>query len=153
MPPAITSYCSLEDLAKFGVGAAALRNIPPADLLAAIVSASRIIDSYLKPAEYTLPLTRVGADVQEAAAVIAAWRLMKTRGYNPNDPAHELIRTDFEDKVKWLQGIASGSVIPDVDDAGGLPEAPSPEGKPLVVSNVGRGWQDDRGGPFSGGRR
>jgi phage gp36-like protein len=159
MPPTpIYRYCSADDVARLGINIAALRSIPPVDVEAAIDEASAFIDSFLKGAEYILPLTAVGPATKGAAAVIATWRLMKARGFNPEIPAHALIRVDYEDKVAWLKLFMSGAVIPDVSDSAGVPEEVSPGGVGVVVSSTQRGWyQDSRvpgvSGAFTGSRR
>jgi len=152
----VAEYCTLEDLSRLGVSAGALRNLSEGDMLTVIGSTSSLIDSYLKAGHYTLPLLSWGEDISEAAAAIAVWRLMKTRGYNPNDAAHEAIRLDFEDKISWLKMVASNSVIPDVEDSGSGsgPGLERPRGA-RVASSPQRGWQatvPGEGGPFSGGR-
>jgi phage gp36-like protein len=153
-------YCTLEDLARLGLTPGALRTLSADDMTAVIASTSSLIDSYLKAGRYVLPLVAWGADIAEAAAAIAVWRLMKTRGYNPNDPAHESIRLDFEDKIAWLKMVSAGTVIPDVTQAPGTEEPPVAGlvAGARVVSSPQRGWYVDStdvdgGGPFSGGRR
>src|SRR4051812_24761874 len=160
MPPTpVYEYCSLDDVTRFGVSATALRSIPAPDLKSAIVSTSRFIDSFLKAADYSLPLTRVGEDMKEAASAIADWRLLKVRGYNPDDPAHPLLRQDYLDKEAWLKMIVQGQAIPDVDDSSGSDEPPPTGGRAVVTSNESRGWSDDgsvfgaNGAPFTGGSR
>ena len=155
----MAEYCTLEDLSRLGVSAGALRNLSEEDMHSVIVSTSSLIDSYLKAGQYVLPLVSWGEDVAEAAAAISVWRLMKTRGYNPNDPAHEAIRLDFEDKIAWLKMVASNSVMPDVTQPPGAeqPLVGRVVAGALIVSSPQRGWytnSDDPnwGGPFSGGR-
>lgn len=164
-PPApILLYCKKEDVTSLGIGKSAVKSIEVGNLEAPIEPASRVIDSYLRKAmfpetitpRYVLPLIRVGSDIKECCAVLVAWRVLKVVGFNANVPAHELLRLDYEDKIKWLEGIAAGKVSPDVDDSSDpavVVEPEAPGGTPMVVTNQSRGWQDRGGGAFTGWRR
>jgi phage gp36-like protein len=149
MPPTPpVEYCDLDDLERLGISARALKNVSEDDMKAVIRSTSSLIDSYLKGARYALPLASWGQDIAEAAAVITAWRLMKTRGYNPND-----------DKIAWLEKVAGGKAIPDITEQPGAEDAlavTTPGRRARVVSSDQRGWYAgdslDDPGPFVGTR-
>lgn len=166
MPPPtpIFEYCSKEDVTRLGIGKSAVKSIEVGNLEAPIEPASRVMDSYLRKAmfpetitpRYVLPLTRVGSDMKECCAVLVAWRVLKVVGYNASIPAHELVRLDYEDKIKWLEQIAAGKVSPDVDDSSDptvVVEPETPGGAPMVITNLSRGWQDPGNGAFTGWRR
>jgi phage gp36-like protein len=158
-PTPITVYCSKDDVGRLGVTARALRGIPADDIDAAIVEASREIDSYLRAADYTLPLTAVGAQVKGVTAVIAAWTLIRNRVFNPDDPSYRVLESEYERRLEWLRSIRTGAVVPDVTDSAGAEEVVSPGGVGRMQSNEMRGWQQDSRDPsqprgaFTGGRR
>lgn len=154
MPP----YCQPEDLARYGVKAEALGSLseeehqePP------IEAASAKIDSYLRQ-QYVLPLTRVGSDIKECCAIIAAWRVLSVRGIKPGEnPEDSSIYLAYREQLRWLELIASGKVSPDVDDSDTTSTLPGAQaGVAQVVSNSARGYQAEEGGfagPFQGSRR
>lgn len=156
MPQA--EYCTPADLGVFGVNAQALEDLPiPENEQGPIAAASARIDSYLR-AQYVLPLTRVGQDIREACAIIAAYRVLSVRGLKPGEnPEDANIRLQYEDTIKWLEKIAAGSVSPDVDDSDpSTPGAGEQAGPARVSSNVQRGWYTESRGqalPFQGSRR
>jgi phage gp36-like protein len=142
---AIDDYCSLDDVAGLGIGSQAIRKLPPADVKLAIRSVSRFIDTYLRAAEFPLPLSAVGEDIKQTAAVLVAWRL-KVHWYNPDVAAHALLEKDYDNAVTWLKGVANGSVVPDLTDLGGAPEEVSPQGVCRIITTEQRGWSSDLGG-------
>jgi len=152
-------YCTANDLGVFGVNAEALEALPIQDNeQGPIAAASARIDSYLRQ-QYVLPLTRVGQDIREACAIIAAYRVLSVRGLKPGEnPEDANIRLQYEDTIRWLEKIAAGSVSPDIDDSDpGTPAAGEQAGAPRVSSNAQRGWYTEGGArmalPFQGGRR
>lgn len=146
-------YCTVEELQNYGLSRRVVDGMDPEKVGAALDSASALIDSYLR-SRFKLPLTAFGNDIREAAGVIAAWRILRSEGFDPTDPANETIRRDFEDKIKWLQNIASGIVTPEVTDASsGAESGVGVSSRARVVSNASRGWQgDSNSGAFSGKR-
>jgi phage gp36-like protein len=155
MPQA--EYCVAEDLGIFGVNAEALEALPIRDNeQGPIAAASARIDSYLRQ-QYVLPLTRVGQDVREACAIIAAYRVLSVRGLKPGEnPEDQSIRIAYEDTIRWLEKIAAGSVSPDVDDSDtSTPAAGEQAGAARVSSNSQRGWFNENASsalPFQGSR-
>lgn len=154
---AAPDYVTWDQVGRFGLAATVLRSFPRADVEAAISAASRRVDSYLRAGSLILPLISWGDDIRECTAVLAAWRLMRTKGGNPSEnPSFEALRLDYEDQISWLKGVAAGSVIPgDIEDSSDPVTAPAGD-TPRVVSNTQRGWADDGFGdfgPFTGSRR
>ncbi len=154
-------YCTAADLGVFGVNAEALEALPlQTNELPPIIAASAKIDSYLRN-RYVLPLTRVGEDIKEACAIIAAYRVLSVRGLKPGEnPEDANIRLQYEDTIAWLKMVADGKVSPDIDDSDpGTPGAGEDTaiGAPRVSSNAQRGWYTESGSasalPFQGGRR
>jgi phage gp36-like protein len=147
-------YADLEDLVRLGISPGALRGLSEVDMLEVLEATSALIDSYLgaEGAGFILPLTSWGKDIREATAAIAVWRILKVRGYNPADPGHEAVRLDFEDKIRWLEMVAKGTVAPAaVIDSAGETVATAPLTGARVVSNAQRGWYQSSDDPFGAG--
>lgn len=85
--------------------------IASAKVTAAISAADAEINSYLV-ARWTVPLTPTPLPVEEAAALIARYRLH-------DDRATERIRQDYEDTRAWLKDAAAGRANPDPQNVTG----------------------------------
>jgi len=110
------SYATLTDLATYGVSANALQTIPSVNQQAALDTASEYVASYLG-SRFVLPLKSWGADIRRAASIIAAYDLMFVRGYNPADGPDPELAKRHDDIVKWLNKIAEGKAVPEVQDS------------------------------------
>ena len=154
----MATYCTPEDLARYGVNAKALEVIsvedgqkPPID------STSDFMDGYLGK-QFQLPLLVFGSDITECCAVITAWRVLRTKGIRPGDhPEDSALYLDNKEKVRWLEQIAAGKVTPVVTASPTLDGGfVSPAG-PTVTSSGSRGWHNESSGsgdvPFGGRRR
>jgi phage gp36-like protein len=152
--PAVTDYCSLEDLGRFGTSEDALEPIPLETQGKAITAASRFIDSYLRT-KFTLPLLAVGQDLARACAIIAVWDIIYgSRGAQPGEGEKPILQVRYDQIIKWLEMIAQGTVTPEVTDSTpGATPGVLPSGA-RVISSTMRGWSS-RGtgrtrGPFEG---
>lgn len=157
MPAPITTYCTVAQLEAIGMRAEALVKFDTPAKEAALEVAARQVDSYL--GGYTLPLVAIGADLTRATAIIAAYDLLSTKGFNPDANASDKnVRDRFLDVKAWLEQVAKEIVIPSGlvgSDAGAVPGETS--GAPRVISSESRGYSV-RGtsaafnrGPFQGG--
>jgi phage gp36-like protein len=130
------AYCDPADLPVYGVNATALSPIPALTQQGACDAASAIIDTYFRD-RYKLPLTAWGIDVRRAAAVLAVYDLLVTRGYNPSAGADLNIRLRYEDTLRWLLQVARQEVQADVtptqDQAPGYDD-------PAINTSAQRGW-------------
>lgn len=155
---ALDHYCSVRDLERFGVNRKALEDVQQKDGQAPpIESAGDFMDGYLGK-QFTLPLLAFGDDLRECCAVIAAWRVLRTRGLKPGEnPEDNALYLEYKEKIRWLEQIAAGKVTPVVTPSPTAGAAGVTPGAPLVLSNVSRGWQDavgtSSGLPFAGRRR
>lgn len=113
---AITEYCTLEDLETLGMGGRAFRDRPAPEKLAAIRTASSLIDSYLRN-QYTLPLMTIGEDLRQCCAVLACYTLLRVKGFDPSADGNEIIMEERDRQVKWLEGIARGNTAPMLTDS------------------------------------
>lgn len=106
-----TQYASLTDLGSVGLTAAAMASIAVDTQTAALVAASAIADSYLQ-SRYSLPLTSWGKDLARVVAVVAAYDLLSTRGFNPAAGADVNWRQRYLDALEWLQEVSRGTQTP-----------------------------------------
>ncbi len=77
----------------------------------ALAAADGTVNSYLRK-QYSVPLSPVYVlqPVIEVSARIAKYRLMSARGL-----VDQQTRTDYEDDMKWLQGVAAGTITLGID--------------------------------------
>lgn len=131
-------YCSLSKFYLIGLQERAVKGqnpIPDATLNQELISASAIIDTFLRPA-YNLPLTSWGEDVETICACIARYRIISYRGYDPNDNIDQQYRLQYEDCINLLQRVADGRGSLNVVDSSNQTVAPIPS----VLSSPPRGW-------------
>jgi phage gp36-like protein len=148
--PAITLYATVADLSLYAINEAALADIDPGKIDAALEAASREVDSYIK-SQYTLPLTAIGADLIAKTADIAAYRLMKATGYNPESPRDDLFKVAYDQAIAWLEKVGRGSVSPSgLQGSSGTTDGQAHGARPMVVSSSQRGFSS-RGNTTSGG--
>ena len=102
----------------------------------AIADAEAEIDGYLA-ARYQLPLVSVPPVLARIAADIARYRLWA-------DQAGEVVRKRYEDSVRDLKAISSGSVVID----GASPLAPSATAQTVKVSAPSRVFNADLLGQY-----
>lgn len=158
MPTPPVTYCDYADLGRYGVNAEALERLSVEENENGPISAATsTVNSYLR-AQYVLPILRAGDDIKQATAIIAAWNVIRVRGFKPGEnPEDSALRLAYEDTIRWLEKVAAGSAFPDIDDSDpGTPDAGVPAGVPIVASNSQRGYFNEdpfRAGPFQGSRR
>lgn len=128
---------TLDEFAKLGVPASSFPStITDAVKTANIVSASGVVGGYLSK-RYTFPLVQWGDDVRWAVAAIATFLLLKLRGFNPDNPADQLVVKAYDDALAWCREVAKGLVEPsDIIDG----SASENDAAPLVSSETALGW-------------
>lgn len=133
-----SQYCFPPDLTTTGVNPTALQNLLLAQQNAACIQASEIADSYMR-GRYQLPLLAWGTDLTYRVAIIAVYLLLQARGMNPAAGADDRIRLNYEDSIRWLEGVQRQSVHPNV-----TPSVPQPgdpvHDLPQVHTQPMRGW-------------
>lgn len=135
--PAITEYCTVDDLETLGMGGRAFRDRSAPEKLQAIRTASSLIDSYLRN-QYTLPLQAHGEDIRQCCAVLACYTLLRVRGFDPSSDGNDIIMEERDRQVRWLENIAKGSSAPQVTD--GSTEPRSFGTGPRVITSSTRGY-------------
>ena len=133
-----SQYASPADLTTTGINPFALQDIAAPSLVAACQQASELADSYLR-GRYALPLLAWGGDITYRVAQIAVYMALAARGYDPSTGADETIRKNYEDAVKWFEGVQRQSVHPDVTPSVAQPGDPVHD-LPQVQTSPQRGW-------------
>lgn len=145
-------YAVTADLSLFGINPNALANLNASVIPAALSSASREVDGYLRT-QFKLPLLAWGDDIKKATCVIAVYSAMSFRGFNPENGADKNIRDRYQDTIRWLTAVSKGSVIPAVTDSASGSAEGRPSSRPIMYSSPQRGWSaggTGRTGPFQG---
>lgn len=135
----MSQYATIAQLEAQGLPAAALSGISDDQKTAALVAASAEVDAFLRD-RGPLPLTSADDPALVQRTIdIACYRLLARRGYNPEDPAHSVIRGGYEDAMAWGRDVAAGRVVLDVEystsTSGSAPEVAGPEDDAEM-----RGW-------------
>ncbi len=127
----------LSDLERMGLPSAWLATIQTVTQELALSAASDLALSYLAR-RYTLPIVSWGNDVRRAVCHIASWDLACRKGFDPESAHDVAIRLRYTDAIKWLEGVASGAVIPSpIEDSSTSTLDPS---GPFLTSDCARGW-------------
>lgn len=135
MPLLMTSpvYASEDDLGMCGAPPEALKKIGPEERQRALYQASRFADTRIA-ARYPMPLVSWGDDLTQIVCVIASFRLICFRGWNPADPANAGFVMMYNEAVKTLNMVAQGLATLN------LPEtSPGPVATPDITSDKPRG--------------
>ena len=133
-----SQYCQPSDLTTTGVNPTALQTISVAQQVTACIQASELADSYMR-GRYQLPLLAYGPDLTYRTAIIAVYMLLQARGMNPAAGADDRIRLNYEDSIRWFEGIQRQAVHPDVTPSVAQP-GDSTYDLPQVQSAPQRGW-------------
>lgn len=145
---AVTVYCQPSDLTSYGLSEDALASIDPDVVAAQINAQASVMDTYFR-SRYVLPFQSIDVSLTECNAVLAVYRLMVIRGYNPAAGADENIRLSYEDKMAWLRQVAAGNAAPGVLDSSSAPQADNGS-RATLVSSSSRGFSS-RGNQRHGG--
>lgn len=132
-----TQYATQTDFALYGLSAAALQPVAGATQDAALMAASQYADGYFGQ-RYKLPLTQWGADVKMQVCAVAAWLVMRPRGFKPGTQDADAIHTGYQDATKWFEAVASGKTTPagiiDSDTGEVAGSTDTGQGAPFVLS-------------------
>jgi phage gp36-like protein len=156
----MAEYCTVEDIERLGINAQVLDALTSEEYLTpAVQTASAMIDEALSSGGFVLPLVgSISPTLKEAAAVLAAWTAVATRGLKPGeDLDNNPLYRRYQEKLRWLELVAKGTIVPVVTDSStpGIPGGTSVTG--VISSNSQRGWQASTSAgealPFQGSRR
>lgn len=133
------AYATRTDLYRLGLRSDALSGVATADQDAALEAASDVADSYLR-SRYTLPLTGYGDDLKGAVCKLAAYELMRARGYAPGAGRDESLKDSRDEAVSWLKDVSAGRAHVSGGNTTPAPTRHARASSPNVTSNRLRGW-------------
>ena len=118
------------------IGESALSEVEGNDYANALIKASCDIEDALAGA-YVPPFSAIPLSVRQRGGAIAAFRALKQRGFDPDNPADALVLKGNDDAMSWLARVARGALKP----PGIIDSTPATyEAAAAVVSNTARGW-------------
>lgn len=103
-------YAKVADVGIHAIPAEAIKSVSVAEQAACCLAATDEADGYIGGGK-TLPLTAWGDDLTAKVAEIAAFKIMKRRGFQPQG-TDELIVKGRDDAISWLKGVGNGSIEP-----------------------------------------
>ena len=143
-------YATLADLEDIGLPPGALQGVSTEAKQAALDKASARANFYLRD-QCHLPLAEPYDDaLVDAVVQIAVCRLMRRRGYNPNNAGDVAIQLGHDEAMAFLKSVANGQ------GKLAVVEAAPPHLEPQVLTSPARGYTDCPGidspvGPYQGG--
>lgn len=126
----MSSYATRSELYRHGLPYQAVADVSLEDQQAALDAASTLADGYLS-AKFTLPVTTASIDLVIVVCQVAAWNLLRRRGFNPETGVDAAIRQGYDDSIRWLERVAKGDITPTLTDS--TPGGESAVGGPFVV--------------------
>jgi phage gp36-like protein len=139
----VSQYAQPADLATYGINPIALQHVDLTAQNNALVAASERMDSYFN-GRYALPLLPpFDISIVMNCSYIAAYILMSVRGFRPEQGADDLLRMNFQDAIKWCEGVQRQAIHPNVMQS--TSPLPNTFVLPQVQSAVPRGWNGCRG--------
>jgi phage gp36-like protein len=101
------AYASQADLLQVGFPQAAVGVLSVAQIAAALQSASDYADGFFRArwGAASVPLLTWDSSVTDAVVKIAAFRLLKVRGFNPQSPQDAQFKADHDDAIDWLNKV------------------------------------------------
>lgn len=103
-------YAKVADVGVHAIQPEAIKSVSAAEQAACCLAATDEADGYLGGGK-TLPLTAWGDDLTMQVAQIAAFRVLKRRGFQP-DGSDDLIVKGRDDAISWLRGVGRGDIEP-----------------------------------------
>jgi len=131
-------YGTPDDIRALALPPEALADITDLLMEQALQKDSAVADGYLARV-LTLPLLAWSADLTARVCDLAAYRLMKRRGFDPEQGADKLIVKAYDDAIAWFKGIAAGSIEP-VGMVDQTPEESDSSEEVYIVTELERGW-------------
>jgi phage gp36-like protein len=139
----VASYASLAQLHALGVNAEALAHVAEADQQEALEAASCLVDTYLW--KLNPPLAVFTGEISEAVAVIAAYTIMSSRGFDPEHDDSKNLRLRYLDKIRWLESLDGGAKLPGaVGQGSGSTAMLGPRVSAAPLRGWDRGWRGRR---------
>lgn len=110
------AYASTTDVQNLGVPAQAIGFLTPTQQNAILQSASDYADTFFRArwGNRAVPLVAWDTAVTEAVAKIAAYRMIRVRGFKSNASADNELRQAHDDAVNWLHLVQRQQAHPSV---------------------------------------
>ena len=131
-------YATPEDLVAYGLPASALQGVPYEQQARACLASSAEAEGYLGSA-YTLPLTGWDIGTRMHVAALAAFQIMRSRGFDADSGKDATLEIGRSEAITWLNRIANGKLRPPAILDG------TPTGRETevyVASSTGRSWRE-----------
>ncbi|HTQ46660.1 MAG TPA: phage protein Gp36 family protein [Polyangiaceae bacterium] len=128
------AYASITDVQNLGVPAQAIGFLTDTQQNAILQSASDYADTFFRArwGTHAVPLLAWDSSVTEAVAKIAAYRMIRVRGFKSNASADNELRQGHDDAVNWLHLVQRQQAHPSVTVA--QANAPGSQ-QPLLISS------------------
>lgn len=109
-------YASITDVQNLGLPTQALTSLSPVQENAILQAASDYADTFFRARWGTqaVPLVAWDSSVTIAVAQIAAYRMMKVRGFRSNAGADNELQKGFDQAVEWLGKVQRQQAHPKV---------------------------------------
>lgn len=133
----MAAYCTVAYFRQNAPSAQAFTNLADAVIESALTRWSRWLDGYLIR-KFKLPLVSWEDDVRGAVTDLAAYQLIRVRGFNP-DTGDATIVDAYKEAVKWANSIPLGTTPLVVDSSGGTTPGVN-NLTPTVTTATQRGW-------------
>ncbi len=130
-----TQYATKADLTQLALTAQAISGMLDADINAALLAASSVADTYLAARNEALPLTTWPLALRLNVCRLAAWHIMCSIGFSPEDASHVAIQLNHDAAIKWFEALAAGKVT-----LANAETAPARGATPTVYSDDSRGF-------------
>ena len=110
----MTQYAQISDLTTYGLPAVAIGpNLSPTTLNGILTAVSTKMDSYFR-GRYALPFVTFDVDVVECCAKIAAFEVLRIRGYDPENAGDKAVKDGHDEAIKWLDKVQRQQAHPNV---------------------------------------
>lgn len=140
----MSSYATIAQLLQFALPAEAVQGISNTVLQAELDAASTWADSYLR-GRYALPLVSFDIELTMMVCYVAAYNIMASRGYNPEQGADSIYQSRWQQALDWFKAVQRQAIHPNVVPQ---PTTDPTYGFPQVNTAPQRGWG---GGGHHGG--
>lgn len=130
------TFATVADIPLYGMPATALGTLTTAQQQACLDAAAAEMNTYFR-ARYgeALPFISFGTELIEKNVIIAKYKMLMVRGFNPNAAADKNIRDDYLSAITWCEQVRDQKIHPDVT------YHTTTEGvQPLVFSATPRGY-------------
>jgi hypothetical protein len=149
-----SQYCQPPDLITTGINPLAFQDVSTPDQMTGCQQASELMDSMAFRGRYgnnSPILLAWGGDVTLQAAKLAVYLILNARGRNPSAGADDIVDRNYNEAIKWCEGVQRQSIHPDVTPNVQMNQNSGPD-LPQVRTQPQRGWAtcNARGTPTIG---